>query len=195
MAPTSTHYTKLYPQNGDRVVTIESVTSLHPIYCDWELVYRTSRWQQISTICLDYGVWPSVHSAAFDWWKFEPTKPVRSDRSSCLFIDASCIVQGGSKSDRYFKGLISPNVKYSVILLTYSLKINRLLFWHTLYVVVVVLVVVTFFNHNFVNCKVTLILAIKNLRNKHRNNETDKRTNVASVCVTVRWTSVCPVDP
>jgi len=31
---------------------------------------------------------------------------------------------------------------------------------------VVVVVVVTFFNHNFANCKATLILEIKNLRNK-----------------------------
>jgi len=31
----STHYIVLYPQNGDRIVTIDSVTSLHPIglYC------------------------------------------------------------------------------------------------------------------------------------------------------------------
>ena len=33
-------------------------------------------------------------------------------------------------------------------------------------VVVVVVVVVTFFNNNFANCKATLILEIKNLRNK-----------------------------
>ena len=26
------HYIVLYPQNGDRIVTIDSVTSLHPIY-------------------------------------------------------------------------------------------------------------------------------------------------------------------
>ena len=28
----STHYIVLYPQNGDRIVTIYSVTSLHPVY-------------------------------------------------------------------------------------------------------------------------------------------------------------------
>ena len=28
----STHYIMLYPQNGDRIVTIDSVTSLHPMY-------------------------------------------------------------------------------------------------------------------------------------------------------------------
>ena len=33
-------------------------------------------------------------------------------------------------------------------------------------IAVVSLVVVTFFNHNFVNCKATLILEIKNLRNE-----------------------------
>ena len=27
-----THYVVLYPQNGDRIVTIDSVTSLHPVY-------------------------------------------------------------------------------------------------------------------------------------------------------------------
>ena len=27
----STHYTVLYPQNGGRIVTIDSVTSLHPV--------------------------------------------------------------------------------------------------------------------------------------------------------------------
>ena len=26
------HYVVLYPQNGDRIVTIESVTSLRPLY-------------------------------------------------------------------------------------------------------------------------------------------------------------------
>ena len=28
----STHYAMLYPQNGDRIVTIDYVTSLHPMY-------------------------------------------------------------------------------------------------------------------------------------------------------------------
>ena len=28
----STHYAVLYPQNGDRIVTIDYVTSLHPMY-------------------------------------------------------------------------------------------------------------------------------------------------------------------
>jgi len=28
----STHCAKLYPQNGDRVVAIDSVTSFHPVY-------------------------------------------------------------------------------------------------------------------------------------------------------------------
>ena len=28
----STHYIMLYPQNGDRIVTINSVTSFHPIF-------------------------------------------------------------------------------------------------------------------------------------------------------------------
>ena len=28
----STHYAKLYPQNGDRIVAINSVTSFHPVY-------------------------------------------------------------------------------------------------------------------------------------------------------------------
>ena len=29
----STHYAMLYPQNGDRILTTDSVTSLHPMYC------------------------------------------------------------------------------------------------------------------------------------------------------------------
>jgi len=29
----STHYDISYPQNGDRVVTIDPVTSIHPMYC------------------------------------------------------------------------------------------------------------------------------------------------------------------
>jgi len=29
----STHYALLYPQHGDPIVTIDSVTSLHPVYC------------------------------------------------------------------------------------------------------------------------------------------------------------------
>ena len=28
----STHYAMLYPQNGDRIVAIDFVTSLHPVY-------------------------------------------------------------------------------------------------------------------------------------------------------------------
>ena len=28
------HYVVLYPQNGDRIVTIDSVTSLHPVYTE-----------------------------------------------------------------------------------------------------------------------------------------------------------------
>jgi len=28
----STHYATLYPQNGDRIVAIEPVTSRHPVY-------------------------------------------------------------------------------------------------------------------------------------------------------------------
>ena len=28
----STHYAKLYPQNGERNVTVDSVTSIHPMY-------------------------------------------------------------------------------------------------------------------------------------------------------------------
>jgi len=27
-----THYAMLYPQNGDRIVATDSVTSLHPMY-------------------------------------------------------------------------------------------------------------------------------------------------------------------
>ena len=29
-----THYAKLYPQNGDRIVTIDSVTSTHRVFSD-----------------------------------------------------------------------------------------------------------------------------------------------------------------
>jgi len=30
--PSYTHYAMLYPQNGVRIVAIDSVTSLHPMY-------------------------------------------------------------------------------------------------------------------------------------------------------------------
>jgi len=34
----STHYAQLYPQNGDRIVTIESVTSIHHMHSTgWSL--------------------------------------------------------------------------------------------------------------------------------------------------------------
>ena len=37
----STHYAKLYPQNGEPVVAIDSVTSFHPVYrCRFDLVGR-----------------------------------------------------------------------------------------------------------------------------------------------------------
>jgi len=29
----STHYARLHPQNGERIVTIDAVTSFHPLYC------------------------------------------------------------------------------------------------------------------------------------------------------------------
>jgi len=33
LRPLTPHfYAKLYPQNGERIVTIDSVTSLHPMY-------------------------------------------------------------------------------------------------------------------------------------------------------------------
>ena len=53
--------------------------------------------------------------------------------------------------------------------------------------------IVTFFNHNFVNCKATLILAIKIYEIKynislndytHSNNETVKRINVSKIANT-----------
>jgi len=28
----STHYATLYPQNGDRIVAVDFVTSIHPVY-------------------------------------------------------------------------------------------------------------------------------------------------------------------
>jgi len=37
----STHYARLYPQNGERIVTIESMTSLHPMYT--RSIYRPTR--------------------------------------------------------------------------------------------------------------------------------------------------------
>ena len=33
-----THYAKLYPQNDDRIVTIDFMTSFHPVYSAAELV-------------------------------------------------------------------------------------------------------------------------------------------------------------
>jgi len=42
----STHYVVLYPQNGDRIVTIDSVTSFHPMY-----------WYQFRSGVLSYGLW------------------------------------------------------------------------------------------------------------------------------------------
>jgi len=41
--PSYKHYAMLYPQNGDRIVAIDSVTSLHPICM--------SRTQGIENIC------------------------------------------------------------------------------------------------------------------------------------------------
>ena len=38
----STHYVVLYPQNGGRIVTMDSVTSLHPMYI---AIFRFSRWR------------------------------------------------------------------------------------------------------------------------------------------------------
>ena len=34
----STHYAVLYPQNGDRIVTIDYVTSHHPMYTNRAMV-------------------------------------------------------------------------------------------------------------------------------------------------------------
>ena len=49
----STQYAKLYPQNGNRIVTIDSVTSFHPVYYRATLCYR-------SAVCV--SVCPSVAS-------------------------------------------------------------------------------------------------------------------------------------
>jgi len=39
----SAQYAELYPQNGDRVVTIDSVTSLHPMYISWDTALEGRR--------------------------------------------------------------------------------------------------------------------------------------------------------
>ena len=41
----STHHAKLYPQHGDRIVTIDSVTSLNPMYAESNLHYNNLHWQ------------------------------------------------------------------------------------------------------------------------------------------------------
>jgi len=38
----STHHIVLYPQNGDRIVTIDSVTSLHPVYSQTAVHFSSS---------------------------------------------------------------------------------------------------------------------------------------------------------
>ena len=40
------HYAELYPQNGDRIVTIDSVTSLHPMY-SVQTNFSCNKWRSI----------------------------------------------------------------------------------------------------------------------------------------------------
>ena len=46
----STHYIVLHPQSGDRIVTIGSVTSLHPMYQTWNWVTRSSFWPSVTQV-------------------------------------------------------------------------------------------------------------------------------------------------
>jgi len=49
----STHYAMLYPQNGDRIVTIDFVTSLHPVYSCCIVLTVISNYMQISLTCIE----------------------------------------------------------------------------------------------------------------------------------------------
>jgi len=60
----STHYAVLYPQNGDRIVTIDYVTSLHPMYTNRAMVLSMRRCQHVSRYLSDAYCWSSVSSAA-----------------------------------------------------------------------------------------------------------------------------------
>ena len=45
-----THHVVLYPQNGDRIVAIDSVTSFHPMYTN-TLTYLPTSTTQIGLFC------------------------------------------------------------------------------------------------------------------------------------------------
>jgi len=48
----STHYAVLYPQNGDSIVAIDSVTSLHPICIPFNRVQRYAVGDKVH-MCVD----------------------------------------------------------------------------------------------------------------------------------------------
>jgi len=99
----------LYPQNGDRIVTIDSVMSVYPTYTP--LGGSVAEWS---------ACWTQAQKA-----RVQIAVATLSGNSLRQTAHTHCA---------------------SV---------------HQAAKLVVVVVVVTFFNHNFVNCKATLILAIK----------------------------------
>jgi len=60
----SAHYAMLYPQNGDRTVAIDSVTSLHPVYSIRRIELKNNPATNILQLCVKtlIGFKKSCHS-------------------------------------------------------------------------------------------------------------------------------------
>ena len=60
----------LYPQNGDRIVAINDVTALHPIYSDEQFLLQT----EVLSIQMQYKAWrTSIYPDIDTYSKFSPT--------------------------------------------------------------------------------------------------------------------------
>jgi len=66
------NYAKLYPQNGERIVTIDSVTSFHPMYKPLCLIH-TTRPDAMQQFC-------RVGSGGVNWTKSPRRKKLQADR-------------------------------------------------------------------------------------------------------------------
>jgi len=63
----STHFAKLYPQNGERVVNIDSVTSFHPEYTSHSFLSNLLFWyaiRQCASKKINTGVLPFISSSS-----------------------------------------------------------------------------------------------------------------------------------
>ena len=96
----STHYVVFYPQNGDRIVTIDSVTSLHPVCRPTSTrQWRTDVWQILESALILY-----THLRKFRNFVFVTEVTIFSDHNPLMYLRESAPAKS-AKLTRWSLGL------------------------------------------------------------------------------------------